>query len=42
MTYLGDTDPEAALASLQQAACTYRIALGPSDKGVRALYGIDD
>ncbi|MGH8604679.1 MAG: transposase, partial [Gammaproteobacteria bacterium] len=29
MTYLGDTDPEAALAPLQQAACTYRIALGP-------------
>jgi hypothetical protein len=29
MTYLGDTDPEAALAPLQQAACTYRIAFGP-------------
>jgi hypothetical protein len=29
MTYLGDTDPEAALAPLQQVACTYRIALGP-------------
>ncbi len=29
MTYLGDTDPEAALAPLQAAACTYRIALGP-------------
>ena len=28
VTYLGDTDPEAALAPLQQAACTYRIALG--------------
>src|SRR5918996_5617301 len=25
MTYLGDTDPEAALAPLQQVACTYRI-----------------
>ena len=29
MTYLGDTDPEATLAPLQQAACTYRIAFGP-------------
>jgi hypothetical protein len=29
MTYLADTDPEAALAPLQAAACTYRIALGP-------------
>ncbi|MGH8607425.1 MAG: hypothetical protein ACREX9_08405 [Gammaproteobacteria bacterium] len=29
MTYLGDSDPEAALAPLQAAACTYRIALGP-------------
>ena len=29
MTYLGDTDPEAALAPLQAAACTYRIAFGP-------------
>ncbi len=28
-TYLADTDPEAALGSLQAAACTYRIALGP-------------
>ncbi|MGH8607280.1 MAG: transposase zinc-binding domain-containing protein, partial [Gammaproteobacteria bacterium] len=26
MTYLEDTDPEAALAPLQAAACTYRIA----------------
>jgi Putative transposase len=29
MTYLGDTGPETALGPLQQAACTYRIALGP-------------
>ncbi|MGH8654631.1 MAG: transposase [Gammaproteobacteria bacterium] len=29
MTYLEDTDPEAALAPLQAAACTYRIAFGP-------------
>jgi hypothetical protein len=29
ITYLGDTGPEAALGPLQQAACTYRIALGP-------------
>jgi multisubunit Na+/H+ antiporter MnhF subunit len=29
MTYLADTDLEAALAPLQAAACTYRIALGP-------------
>ncbi|MCI0624834.1 MAG: hypothetical protein L0387_24880, partial [Acidobacteria bacterium] len=29
MTYVADTDPEAALGSLQAAACTYRIALGP-------------
>ena len=29
MTYLADTDPEAPLAPLQSAACTYRIALGP-------------
>jgi len=28
MTYLADTDPEAALGPLQSAACTYRIALG--------------
>lgn len=28
-TYLGDTDAGAALAPLQQAACTYRLALGP-------------
>jgi hypothetical protein len=29
MTYLADTDPDTALAPLQAAACTYRIALGP-------------
>jgi hypothetical protein len=29
MTYLVDTDPDAALAPLQVTACTYRIALGP-------------
>ncbi len=29
MTYLADTDPDLALGSLQAAACTYRIALGP-------------
>jgi multisubunit Na+/H+ antiporter MnhF subunit len=29
MTYLTDHDPESALAPLQAAACTYRIALGP-------------
>ncbi|MGH8469105.1 MAG: transposase zinc-binding domain-containing protein [Gammaproteobacteria bacterium] len=29
MTYLADHDPESALAPLQAAACTYRIALGP-------------
>ena len=28
-TYLANTDPEAALGSLQAAACTYRIAFGP-------------
>jgi hypothetical protein len=29
MTYLTDPDPDSALAPLQVAACTYRIALGP-------------
>ena len=29
MTYLADTDRDTALAPLQAAACTYRIALGP-------------
>jgi hypothetical protein len=29
MTYLADPDPESALAPLQAAACTYRIAFGP-------------
>jgi hypothetical protein len=29
MTYLADTDQDTALAPLQVAACTYRIALGP-------------
>ena len=29
MTYLADTDADNPLASLQAAACTYRIALGP-------------
>ncbi|MGH8647143.1 MAG: transposase, partial [Gammaproteobacteria bacterium] len=29
MAYLGDTGSETALGPLQQAACTYRIALGP-------------
>ena len=29
MSYLADTDPDRALGSLQAAACTYRIALGP-------------
>jgi len=29
MTYLVDHDPESALAPLQAAACTYRIAFGP-------------
>jgi len=29
MSYLTDSDPEAALRPLQAAACTYRIALGP-------------
>ncbi|MBA2593546.1 MAG: transposase [Gammaproteobacteria bacterium] len=29
MTHLADPGPETALAPLQQAACTYRIALGP-------------
>ncbi|MBA2594621.1 MAG: transposase [Gammaproteobacteria bacterium] len=29
MTYLADPAPETALGPLQQAACTYRIALGP-------------
>jgi hypothetical protein len=31
MTYLADMESDAALASLQSAACTYRIALGPRD-----------
>jgi len=29
MAYLTEADPDTALAPLQQAACTYRIALGP-------------
>ncbi len=29
MTYLASPDPDSALAPLQAAACTYRIALGP-------------
>ncbi len=29
MTYLAETDADTALAPLQSAACTYRIALGP-------------
>ncbi|MCA1853530.1 MAG: transposase [Beggiatoa sp.] len=29
MAYLADPGPETALAPLQQAACTYRIAFGP-------------
>ena len=29
MIYLANPDPESALASLQQGACTYRIAFGP-------------
>ncbi|MDQ3829658.1 MAG: hypothetical protein M3361_10210 [Candidatus Tectomicrobia bacterium] len=29
MTYLAETDRDPALGSLQAAACTYRIALGP-------------
>ncbi len=29
MTYPADTDPDSALAPLQSAACTYRLALGP-------------
>jgi hypothetical protein len=29
MSYLADTDPDRGLGSLQAAACTYRIALGP-------------
>jgi len=29
MTYLADTETDTALAPLQSAACTYRIALGP-------------
>jgi len=29
MTYLAEADPDSALAPLQAAACTYRIALGP-------------
>ncbi len=29
MTCLAETDPHTALAPLQSAACTYRIALGP-------------
>ncbi len=29
MTYLTETDRDPALGSLQAAACTYRIALGP-------------
>jgi hypothetical protein len=29
MAYLADPGPETALGPLQQAACTYRIALGP-------------
>jgi hypothetical protein len=29
MTTLANTDPDPALAPLQAAACTYRIALGP-------------
>ena len=29
MTYLAETDRDAALGSLQAAACTYRLALGP-------------
>ncbi|MGH8658266.1 MAG: hypothetical protein ACREV4_07265 [Gammaproteobacteria bacterium] len=31
MTYLADPDPETAMAPLQAAACTYRIALGPRE-----------
>jgi hypothetical protein len=29
MTYMAETDPDSAMAPLQSAACTYRIALGP-------------
>jgi hypothetical protein len=29
VSYLADTDPDRGLGSLQAAACTYRIALGP-------------
>ena len=29
MTYLADTETDTAMAPLQSAACTYRIALGP-------------
>jgi hypothetical protein len=29
MAYVADLGPETALGPLQQAACTYRIALGP-------------
>ena len=29
MTYMAEIEPNTALASLQSAACTYRIALGP-------------
>jgi hypothetical protein len=29
MTYLAEADADSALAPLQAAACTYRIALGP-------------
>jgi len=29
MTYMAEIEPNTALAPLQSAACTYRIALGP-------------
>jgi hypothetical protein len=37
MTYLADTDPDSALAPLQSAACTYRIALGPGRAALPSL-----
>jgi hypothetical protein len=34
MAYLADPGPETALGPLQQAACTYRIALGRTGQKV--------
>jgi len=33
MSYLAERDPDNPLRSLQEASCTYRIALGPRARG---------